>query len=257
MMTLLIIATHPPTPRPEEEEGEGIEQLDRIIMSFSPRPSYCAIEYAFRDWGNRERRDNTIFPLDYVALNRITSSYVRKKKKKERRFNYCLSESGKKKERKKAPWDRFDIKQKLMISLDIFFPPSVGRPVANVKSSRKMKTRRRGDEGSWTSFEHLLTVEERRKEDTYTTDVRDSFMLGRSINARRSPFLLLFFFFFFSFLLVPIKITANKSNDKRTPGDDDATLPIPKRRVLLLDEDTDSGNVITEWTCCRRHVSIQ
>ena len=50
MMTLLIIATHPPTPRPEEEEeGEGIEQLDRIIMSFSPRPSYCAIDDAFRD----------------------------------------------------------------------------------------------------------------------------------------------------------------------------------------------------------------
>ena len=87
---------------------------------------------------------------------------------------------------------------------------------------------------------------EERSEDTYTTDVRDSFMLGRSINARRSPFLLLFFFFFFSFLLVPIKITANTSNDEGTPGDDDATLPIPKRRVLLLDEDTDSGNVITE-----------
>ena len=88
-------------------------------------------------------------------------------------------------------------------------------------------------------------MEERSEEDTYTTDVRDSFMLGRSINASRSPFVP-FLFFFFSFLLFPIKITANTSNDERTPGDDDATLPIPKRRVLLLDDDTDSGNVITE-----------
>ena len=49
MMTQLIIATQPPTPRPEEEEGEGIEQLERILMSVSRRPSYCAIDDAFRD----------------------------------------------------------------------------------------------------------------------------------------------------------------------------------------------------------------
>ena len=177
----------------KEEEEEGIEQLERIIMSVSPRPSYCAIDDAFRDWGGRERRDNTIFPLDNVALNRITSSYVRKKKKKERRFNYCLSESGKKKERKKAPWDQFDIKQQSIISFDIFFPPSVGRPVANKKSSRKMKTSRRGDEGSWTSFDR--GGEERGG---HLHDGRTRFFHVGSFNQRpSSTFFSSFLFFLF------------------------------------------------------------
>ena len=190
MMTLLIIATHPPSPE-EEEEGEEIEQLERILMSVSRRPSYCAIDDAFRDWGGRERRDNTIFPLDNVALNRITSSYVRKKKKKERRFNYCSSESGKKKERKKAPWARFDIKQKSMISFDTF--PSLSQSADQSPIENRPVKWKQGDEGSWTSFDR--GGEERGG---HLHDGRTRFFHVGSFNQRpSSTFFSSFLFFLF------------------------------------------------------------